>query len=368
MSNFGKIISQEFIDQYWQQKVCLLSNAFTNTQGLISGPELAGLACEEFIQSRLVSANLDQSDWDCQYSPFEESAFTSLNEQNWTLLVQGVDLFFRKVKDLLNNFDFLPAWRMDDVMVSYATPGGGVGPHFDYYDVFLIQTSGTREWKIGQTCSSSSKLRDHPDLKLLQEFNESEKHVLNAGDVLYIPAGVAHWGTALSEDCITASVGFRAPSYRELVLGAVESIADGFREDQRYTDPVNSKTNDPYLISQKVENRIADVWDELDRNTVVQNLIESFSVQVTEPRDEDVFDDAEFTTAEIKVIKLEHHPASRFAYRTTPDGVILYANGYSYPTDLDTATAICHSDYLAIEKLDWDLIRKMTNLGYLIKP
>ena len=170
----------------------------------LSAEELAGLACEEEIESRLV---LGERDWTLRHGPFQESDFTSLAENNWSLLVQSVDIYINAFKELQNLFTFIPKWRLEDVMVSFAVPGGGVGPHFDYYDVFLVQGSGQRRWRIGKKCQSNAKLQNNSGLALLNSFNTQQEIILSAGDVLYIPPQFAHWGEAIS-DSFCYSIGF----------------------------------------------------------------------------------------------------------------------------------------------------------------
>lgn len=205
----------DFLRDYWQQKPLLMRQAATGLD-LVDGDTLAGLALEEEVESRLISGAGD-GPWQLRHGPFEEEVFGELPEHDWTLLVQSVDHYLTEVSLLLDSFDFLPAWRLEDIMISYAAKGGSVGPHFDQYDVFLVQATGQRRWQIGQLCDGSTALLPHDELKLVADFQVQEEFVLDAGDVLYLPPGVAHWGTAASNDCITWSVGFRAPDMYQLL-------------------------------------------------------------------------------------------------------------------------------------------------------
>jgi 50S ribosomal protein L16 3-hydroxylase len=208
----GNISAEEFLSDYWQKKPLLVRGAIPNFEPPIDGNELAGMSLEPEVESRLIVG----ADWAMEQGPFTESRFASLPAENWSLLVQAVDLWVPEVADLLQHFSFLPPWRMDDIMVSYAEDGGGVGPHFDYYDVFLLQGSGKRKWKIGQQCDNTSPLSDNPNLKILADFAETDEWVLETGDMLYIPPKIAHWGTAIG-DCTTFSIGFRAPAATEML-------------------------------------------------------------------------------------------------------------------------------------------------------
>ena len=204
----------EFLRNHWQKKPLLMRGA-TNDLSWLDGDLLAGLALEEEVDSRLVTGT-NETGLALRQGPFDEDDFASLPQKDWTLLVQSVDCYLTEVSLLLDSFDFLPAWRLEDIMVSYAAKGGSVGPHYDLYDVFLIQTSGTRRWKLGDFCDASTPLQPHDSLKLIRDMQVTEELVLNPGDVLYLPPGLAHWGIAESEDCMTWSVGLRAPELFQL--------------------------------------------------------------------------------------------------------------------------------------------------------
>ncbi len=177
------IIKQDvFLSEYWQQKPYVFRDALTDNVNdileTVDGNELAGLACEEMVESRIIFGHGQTGEWRCEQGVFDESRFASLPEKNWTLLVQGLDQWFEEVRALFHYFDFLPQWRLEDIMASYAPKGGGVGPHFDYYDVFLIQVSGSREWKLGQQCDEKSELQSNDQVKLLQAFVTGDTHTL----------------------------------------------------------------------------------------------------------------------------------------------------------------------------------------------
>jgi 50S ribosomal protein L16 3-hydroxylase len=228
----GDISAEEFLADYWQKKPLLVRGAIPDFEPPIDGNELAGMALEPEIESRLIVGG----DWTMEHGPFTEARFASLPGDNWSLLVQAVDLWVPEVAELLQHFRFLPPWRMDDIMVSYAEDGGGVGPHFDYYDVFLLQGSGKRKWKIGQQCDSSSPLSDNPNLKILADFAETDEWILETGDMLYIPPKIAHWGTAIGA-CSTFSVGFRAPAATEMLDDLATELLSRGPAPRFLTDP-----------------------------------------------------------------------------------------------------------------------------------
>ncbi len=234
LSLLGGLTPEQFLQEYWQKKPLLVRNALPEAVNLISPDELAGLALEETVESRIVIER-GENDWELRHGPFEEDTFTSLPESHWSLLVQAVDHYVPACSHLLDLFTFIPNWRIDDLMISYAPDQGTVGPHYDYYDVFLIQGHGQREWRIGQACDERSSLVAGLPLKILEQFEQSESWILNPGDMLYLPPALAHWGVALKES-MTLSVGFRAPSHLDLLQGFVDSLQDTLPDHQRYDD------------------------------------------------------------------------------------------------------------------------------------
>ncbi|MEN8178029.1 MAG: cupin domain-containing protein [Pseudomonadota bacterium] len=225
-----------FLTEYWQQKPLLFRQALPGFSCQLQADELAGLACEEEIESRLVLEKDGQTPWEARHGPFSEQSFTQLPESHWTLLVQDVDKHVPAAARLLDYFRFLPDWRLDDVMVSYATDQGSVGPHTDDYDVFLFQARGKRRWKIHYQPVSEQDYIPDLDLRILPEFQAEEEWLLEEGDMLYLPPNLAHWGIAEGE-CMTCSVGFRAPAFRELVSAWCDELIDYRVTPGRYRDP-----------------------------------------------------------------------------------------------------------------------------------
>ncbi len=228
--------AQRFLDEYWQQKPLLLRQALPGFDCQLQADELAGLACEEETESRLVLEKGGRTPWETRHGPFSEGDFRQLPESHWTLLVQDVDKHVPEVSQLLEYFRFLPDWRLDDVMVSYAADQGSVGPHSDDYDVFLYQAQGRRRWKLHYQPISEEDYIPDLDLRILPEFQAEEEWLLEAGDMLYLPPNLAHWGVAEGE-CMTCSVGFRAPSYQELVSAWCDELLDYRVTPGRYRDP-----------------------------------------------------------------------------------------------------------------------------------
>jgi len=225
-----------FLRDYWQKRPLLVRGAFPGFTSPISPDELAGLSCEDGALARLIVHQARGDRWQVRTGPFPEDIFGTLPERDWTLLVQDVDKWDADVAALLDHFDFLPRWRIDDIMVSFAAPEGSVGAHVDQYDVFLIQGMGRRRWEIDAGPNPPQAFREGVELKLLQQFTPTHGWVLEPGDLLYLPPGVPHHGVAL-DACLTLSVGMRAPSHGELLSDLADSLAERLPETQRYADP-----------------------------------------------------------------------------------------------------------------------------------
>ncbi len=231
-----------FLSDYWQQRPLLIRNALPDFLSPLAPDELAGLALEDEIESRVIVEQGQSGPWELHRGPFTEQFFADLPDDHWTLLVQGVDLWIPDVRQLLGLFDFLPPWRLDDIMVSYAPTGGSVGPHFDAYDVFLIQGLGQRQWQIGAPCTVETPTLADTSLRILSRFSARDTWTLNPGDMLYLPPGISHHGIALN-DCMTYSVGFRAPTAGEML----DDLATELLADDRYAARAAAVYRDPPL-------------------------------------------------------------------------------------------------------------------------
>ncbi|MDA1077198.1 MAG: cupin domain-containing protein [Proteobacteria bacterium] len=231
----GDMTPSRFLDQHWQRVPLLVRGALRDLTTAMTSADLIDLAMDADVESRIIAHHGADSRWEMRQGPFLRDDFRSMPEVDWTLLVQAVDLWVPRTRSILQHFDFLPPWRLDDIMASYAVEGGSVGPHFDQYDVFLLQVEGRRRWQIGAACPPDSALLADCDLSLLADFRPQQEWLLEPGDMLYLPPRIAHWGVA-ETPCITYSVGFRSPTLADM-LGdlAIELSAQGNVE--HYFDP-----------------------------------------------------------------------------------------------------------------------------------
>ncbi|GAA4651259.1 cupin domain-containing protein [Kistimonas scapharcae] len=342
----GDLCASEFLAQYWQKQPLLIRQALPDWTLPMSPDELAGLACEESVESRLLLRQLGDQEWVLKRGPFKEQDFVNLPPDNWTLLVQAVDHWVPEVRELLNEFRFIPDWRLDDIMISYATEGGGVGPHYDNYDVFLIQASGNRHWQSGQLCDDTSPLLPHPDLKILAEFKTDQDFHMEPGDMLYLPPGVAHWGTATSNDCVTVSVGFRAPSHGEVVSDYGLWLNDHLSDFLRYADPDLKVPSHPAEISAEAITRVQAILHQYANNP--EQVARWFGRLMTEPKyPENVVTDPEPLTADVWVAD-----DARLAWYLSEndDAVYFFANGqdYTLPVSLNAVVmAVCDNRHIS---------------------
>ncbi|MEB0140257.1 MULTISPECIES: cupin domain-containing protein [unclassified Undibacterium] len=226
----GGITAEQFFQEYWHKKPLLIRQAIPGFVPPLSQEQLFDLTGREDVESRLVSCF--NSHWEMQNGPI--AALPRKENKDWTLLVQGVNLHERAADDLLRQFRFLPDARLDDLMISYAADGGGVGPHFDSYDVFLLQAQGLRKWQIG--AQKDLSLIDGMPLKILKKFTPEQEFILEPGDMLYLPPHYAHDGIAIGE-CMTCSIGFRAPSFQEIGVAFLQFMSDSIDLPGRYADP-----------------------------------------------------------------------------------------------------------------------------------
>jgi 50S ribosomal protein L16 3-hydroxylase len=240
--SFESIDKQAFLTNYWQKSPCVFRRAFTPAPNLLSADELAGLSLEPDVESRLIQQSPTTNQWQLDHGPFEQQVFSQLAESHWTLLVQSVDSWIPESLSLMQHFSFIPKWRLDDLMVSYATDQGGVGPHFDNFDVFLIQGMGKRDWQIGQPGKATEQSEVSAGLSQMKPFAPFIQVELNPGDMLYVPPKTAHWGISIGES-IGYSVGFRSPETAHLISLIAEHMQSTGQFSEFFSDAYRNSLN-----------------------------------------------------------------------------------------------------------------------------
>ena len=365
MSVLGTHSVEEFLNTYWQKKPLVIRNAIPDLEPPIEVDELAGLACEPNIESRLVFEEENGHPWQLHNGPFDEGKLQSLPNSHWTLLVQGLDYWIPEAADLLDAFRFIPNWRLDDIMASFAPQGGSVGPHFDQYDVFLLQTHGHRRWKIGHVHDNSSPRVEGTPLHILADFETVEEYVLEPGDMLYLPPGVSHWGIA-EDDCMTLSIGFRTPSHAEVVTGVAEYISDNPGLGHHLEDPSPRNPDNPGRID---DHMISELQRIVKENVNNEEAIASwFGQAMTEPKHDGVIQPPEepVTAASLQQAvgdgeDLLWNEGSRFSFYDGRDGDgkvrLLFADGQRFRLRGDAigiAELICAGRHIpATELAPW---------------
>jgi 50S ribosomal protein L16 3-hydroxylase len=280
----GGLSPQQFLAEYWQKKPLLVRNALPGFKGLVSRDDMLELAGREEVESRFVS---QAGGWTIEHGPFARAALRR-KAKPWTVLVQSLNLVLPAADELMRRFSFIPYARLDDLMVSYATDGGGVGPHFDSYDVFLIQGIGKRRWRIGN--QKDQTLIDGLPLRILKDFQPVHDWVLEAGDMLYLPPEWAHDGIAVGE-CMTYSVGFRAAPAQDLAEQFLMFLQDRICLSGRYRDPGLKRQRHPAEIGAPMIDQVADILAGVRWNRdTVRDFLGSY---LSEPKSHVVFDGPE---------------------------------------------------------------------------
>ena len=332
--NWGELSPEKFLAEYWQKKPLLIKQAFKNFEDTIPADELAGLAMEAEIESRIVSAD-NKGNWQVDHGPFED--FSQYGQENWTLLVQAVNNWSRPTNSLLQPFSFIPRWRIDDVMVSFSTPNGGVGPHLDQYDVFIIQGSGKRRWQVGAPNKALSTLLPHPDLKQVSAFEPLIDEITEAGDLLYIPPNHPHNGVSI-ENSVNFSIGFQAPSSQELWSSFADKLIDNNLGELRFSDSARKVTDSSTLISKADQQQLkAFMLEQLEGTALFEQFIGQYltqshhALELLMPVNEIDADKLADILSEPEILFM---PVSGLKAAITSEAEItLFLNGDSFPID-----------------------------------
>ncbi len=327
----------EFLKSYWQKQPCLIRQAQQDFQSFISKKELFDLACREEVESRLVVEAGAEIPWQVTHGPFFPEEFEGLPESHWTLLVQNTNLHLPAATGFLGLFGFIPNWRIDDLMISYAPQYGSVGPHIDSYDVFLFQAIGKRSWSTNSFEYDEDDFIEGIDLRIIESFNAEQEWILEPGDMLYLPPNVAHHGIAL-EECMTFSIGFRAPSRHELVSHYLDDFLNS-ETDQRYIDPNLTVPEHSGEISKNHLHEVAALANKITPNEKdFEKWFGRFITRLPDNCEPSVaplqLNTRSFLKACQNAQTIFKSSSSRTAFIRENDSVLLYVNGHAYELPL----------------------------------
>lgn len=340
-----------FLRDYWHKRPLLIRNAFPDFETPVQPEDLAGLACEEGVLARIVQYDRASDAWSLRSGPFAEEVFPAMPHHDWTVLVQDVDKWDPDARALLQHFRFLPRWRMDDIMISFAATGGSVGAHVDHYDVFLLQAQGQRNWQIDAGPNPPLDFRADVELKLLREFNPTHDWVLNPGDMLYLPPLVPHHGVAVNP-CLTISVGMRAPSSAELISDYLDTLVHDADEAIRYHDENLAVPKDPNEIDDAAMARVVEALNALRMNDP-DRLGDWFGRFITTYRASGDVSPAPDQRSRIEVewdlqqgARLFRHPFSRLAWRRAGKQATLFCSGIDYRLPVKDAQWLAEAEVI----------------------
>ena len=372
----GNLTTEQFFNEYWQKKPLLIRNAIDNFDTLITPDELAGLSLEDQVQSRIIVEKDAESPWQVFYSPLEESIFSEMPETHWTLLVSDVEKHIPEFTQITDQFRFIPDWRIDDLMISYAPEGGSVGPHIDQYDVFLLQAHGQRRWQIGTSPIESEDFIEDLEIRVLKEFFPDHDWVLNPGDMLYLPPKFAHHGVAVNE-CMTYSIGFRANSHNELVSSFTDFIMNTNDNAQRY-NAIDFQSHPGEITTDSIQQLKKILLTTLQTDsTHIENWFGQFiteqKIEIDTYAEQQLENQQELLDLLSQQAELTRHPAIHFAFIKHNKTALLFINGRQFSVTLPFAEEICDNRHINSQQLldtisepeEKQIIIECINKGYL---
>ena len=366
MIHFGQISKKQFLEEYWQKKPLLIKNALPKFISPLSPDEIAGLSCEEEFESRIVTGSISMNKWDVEEGPFDEKIFAQLPNNKWTLLVQGIDRYISEVHQIISEFDFIPRWRFDDVMISFAALGGSVGPHYDHYDVFLLQGLGRRQWTTSVIdCNPENYLKDTP-LRIMKNFIKETTWEAEPGDIVYIPPEVAHHGVSLDDECITLSIGYRSYLNNEM-LSSLELPKN--KIGAYFKDPEWAVNINPAEINQSV-------IEQSRRFLKINSLPEEFFgcfVTKLDPEDEKKFNEISAYHVQEEIVELglyQLRPICRIAYQHINQELKVFINGEVFncsDIDEDLVVSFSNTRKLQLSNKNRALAERLVSLSLIEK-
>lgn len=370
----GDISQQTFMEEYWQKKPLLIRQAFPDFESPISADELAGIACEEEVNSRIVMEKHGEHPWFPIFGPMSEEIYSGMPETHWSLIVNDLEKYIPELSWITDRFRFIPEWRLDDLMISYAADQGSVGPHLDLYDVFILQGQGQRRWQINtQPVANDNQVTGTP-LRIQKDFQAEEEWIVEPGDMLYMPPGVSHHGVSLGES-LSYSIGFRATSHADLVNEFIAHITQDLSQKLTYQDPDQSIQQHPNEIRHDALERVTEIFKKYLQpdHPELQRWFGCFVSDTKTSIDTDPDEEISSIDELIKLSStgtLSRHPASRFAFAQNPNNSLLFIDGEDYEVSSDFAKTLCKlrqidlNELIAIaSKNELSLITELYNQG-----
>lgn len=353
----GNLSPEEFLKEYWQKKPLVIRQAFPGFQCPITAEEIAGLACEEEVDSRIIIEKDGDHPWQPIFGPMDDETFTQLPESHWTLAVNDLEKVVPELAWISDLFRFIPDWRFDDLLCSYAADQGSVGPHFDLYDVFIIQGSGKRRWQISTAEVTEENQAEGTPLRIQKTFNAEQEWILEPGDMIYIPPNVSHHGVSLGES-ISFSVGYRAVSHADLLNDFIAHITQNLSAKLTYQD-ADLKTQDHSAeITDDAINRVTNIFKDY-LNPKHPEVRRWFGRYVSDPKSEysespeEPIESIDELLNEISTgAHLYRHPASRFAYTHKDNSTLLFIDGIDYSMSYQFSKELCDNRTISSELID----------------
>jgi len=348
LNPLGNLSPEDFLKNYWQKKPLVIRQAFPNFQCPISAEELAGLSCEDDVNARIVIEKDDEHPWQPTFGPMDDDTYSNLPKSHWTLVLNDLEKVVPELAWLPDLFRFIPDWRLDDLMCSYAADQGSVGPHFDLYDVFIIQGTGKRRWQISTAEVSETNQVANTPLRIQAEFNAEQEWILEPGDMIYIPPNVSHHGVSLGES-ISFSVGYRAVSHADLLNDFIAHITQNLPAKLTYQDADLTLQKHSSEITEAAIQRVKNIFREY-LTPEHKELDRWFGKFMSDPKSEytqvpeEVFDSVDELITEIENgVILNLHPASRFAFINHKENASLFIDGNEYTVTNTFAESLCEN-------------------------
>lgn len=373
----GELSPEEFLKNYWQKKPLVIRQAFPDFESPITAEELAGLSCEQDVNSRIVVEHGEDHPWQAIYGPMDDGVFARMPETHWTLLVNDVEKLLPELAWIVDQFRFIPEWYLDDLMISYAPEGGSVGPHMDLYDVFILQAQGHRRWQINTQSVADDNQVAETNLRIQKDFIVEQEWLMEPGDIIYIPPGVSHHGVA-SDDCLSFSIGFKASSHADLVNDFIGYITRELSPKLTFQyNNLKLQQNSAEITDSALDN-VREIFNQYLKpdNPELKRWFGRYSsdnrTDLQQPHEDKIENIKQLKKYIENGDRLIRHPASRFAFTQNNSEAILFIDGEDYDVSLEFATHLCQQRNVNLSELlqicnhgEQDLLIELYNQGKL---